>query len=1150
MSERKKSWLCSTLWVAAFVVGLWTWSGRVTIADPPIFTEPPARIVAPDPSKEIFEMPTMGPGYEGYHGYWETTPRGVWTEGLHEISENFTHLQDLPGRAMCVWRGSFKVRADVFTEWGPFADALSPFYNMNDEYFICILANKTPNLLADPPTNYNFFISLSTYWKDDNLIRHRSPNNGWLSIEFKNNDNFITCDASGNSFLDFFSFYVLLAGMWDGNPCIDGSLFINTSEFNSSAAAAIYFKKNFEPETLTREEKRLLNQWRTATSVSFLDPTGTFAPIQSYIINGEQRITIPEDLHKNEPIPLEELQKGLTTPRLPGDLPSQGSLISPGSSSNWRSLLSVNPEEYYSSLLAGVYGVLPAGTYFWKDPDYVYDEDEYELTYEADVFVLLTNNGGTEASDPGWGRMPVIGDGWCDELGGETPANSSDCVTGNRQCSLYKRAAIANEITGYEAFLVDCVPPETAEDGDGWCQRDLGENVINDPADCFGSLFDQTCSRGEGEDLYSDPGECSGYIGDAVCQYWEGENYLNSPDCVTVGVGNRLEVDGECKWWLGETPDNCIDCRVGQPSMTVYVTLTTETIPYYGYGPVLFMTDGGSLSFTALGESYTDGNISSSIQWSSSLDSNWTPTGATVSASSLTTGFHWITMTVTDTNDDTAMSHFMFEVDAVPSVEISGNPSYVHGTSTTISATATSAPRGNIASSIVWTSNIQTLEAVGPTLDVSTLNVGTHTLTATATNQAGGTGYDTFQVTISDALPVLTISTWTQPVQEHGTIYLGGTATDYENGSLSNYIQWIDYNTSAVYAVGANVSFSADSLNSPYTPGYNQVFARITDPTTSVVVDTEPHWITVSPGPSTLVAGAVELGSASSSSVSVVYTDSEEGGIFPISSILQRSPTGTEEWADVEDSWLEGYWEDSTVTELTTYDYRVKFWDAGFVPAVVYSNTVTVSAADPQPTITGMVSRRSPGGINWDIPFQGFSATNAGGTTTIPVECRLLGVLQVVVTFDDDVVPSDGTWGATGGTTEIELSGGTLGNVTHNGNVLSFTVTGTNATGSCLGVTLRGIEYDTEDPTSSIFETIHYIKVLGGDVDGDGDVEGEVNPTPEQDVQMVMDASGMPMDTDANYFRRDVTGDGSISGGDINMVKGYKNYALSGTCGG
>jgi hypothetical protein len=88
-----------------------------------------------------------------------------------------------------------------------------------------------------------------------------------------------------------------------------------------------------------------------------------------------------------------------------------------------------------------------------------------------------------------------------------------------------------------------------------------------------------------------------------------------------------------------------------------------------------------------------------------------------------------------------------------PSLSISSSPAtYPHGSSHSITATATDDEDGSLTASIVWTSDIQSLVGVtGGTLDTATLDVGTHTITATVTDSGGLSSTDTIEITITYA---------------------------------------------------------------------------------------------------------------------------------------------------------------------------------------------------------------------------------------------------------------------------------------------------------------------------------------------------------------------------------------------------------------
>jgi len=132
------------------------------------------------------------------------------------------------------------------------------------------------------------------------------------------------------------------------------------------------------------------------------------------------------------------------------------------------------------------------------------------------------------------------------------------------------------------------------------------------------------------------------------------------------------------------------------------------------------------------------------------------------------------------------------------------------------------------------------------------------------------------------------------------------------------------------------------------------------------------------------------------------------------------------------------------------------------------------------------------------------------------VECRTGGPTQLVVTFDQDVYGS-------GSLSDVWLSAGTVDGVTIAGNTVTVDLSGA-LNGTVLTVAFPGIENSTGQ---TYLETL-CIRVLAGDVNGDGEVS-------IFDLVTVRDNTGQPV-TEANC-RSDANGDGEINIFDLVLVR-------------
>jgi hypothetical protein len=94
-----------------------------------------------------------------------------------------------------------------------------------------------------------------------------------------------------------------------------------------------------------------------------------------------------------------------------------------------------------------------------------------------------------------------------------------------------------------------------------------------------------------------------------------------------------------------------------------------------------------------------------------------------------------------------------------PTVTISApanGASFTSGTSVTFTGTATDTEDGTITAGLTWTSSINGTIGTGGSFSTSTLSVGTHTITASATDSGGATGSASRSITITSTSNVLT----------------------------------------------------------------------------------------------------------------------------------------------------------------------------------------------------------------------------------------------------------------------------------------------------------------------------------------------------------------------------------------------------------
>src|SRR5439155_3357574 len=133
-----------------------------------------------------------------------------------------------------------------------------------------------------------------------------------------------------------------------------------------------------------------------------------------------------------------------------------------------------------------------------------------------------------------------------------------------------------------------------------------------------------------------------------------------------------------------------------------------------------------------------DGDLGGAIVWTSSLDGPL-GTGSPLGVSTLRSGTHTITASVTDRGGKSAGATLTIVVDAAPTLTIavpSSGTTFAPDESVTLTASATDAEDGDLTPLIGWTSSLQG-PLGGGTLGGGTLQPGTHVLTASVTDSGG-----------------------------------------------------------------------------------------------------------------------------------------------------------------------------------------------------------------------------------------------------------------------------------------------------------------------------------------------------------------------------------------------------------------------------
>ena len=218
--------------------------------------------------------------------------------------------------------------------------------------------------------------------------------------------------------------------------------------------------------------------------------------------------------------------------------------------------------------------------------------------------------------------------------------------------------------------------------------------------------------------------------------------------------------------------------------------------------------EGTSISFDGSGNDQEDGDVTSSLIWSSSIN-NALGNGGSVSAI-LSVGTHSITATATDSQGATGGDSITVIVNNIlPTVTITSpteNETIEEGDSINLMGTANDPVEEDLSGTIVWNSSIDGVLGTGASIS-ATLSPGIHTVTASATDSHSGTGSASIIVTVNNILPTVAITSPTedQTIDEGESVNLSGTANDPVEGDLSGSIVWSS-SINGVLGVGSSIS--------------------------------------------------------------------------------------------------------------------------------------------------------------------------------------------------------------------------------------------------------------------------------------------------------------------------------------------------------
>ena len=267
-------------------------------------------------------------------------------------------------------------------------------------------------------------------------------------------------------------------------------------------------------------------------------------------------------------------------------------------------------------------------------------------------------------------------------------------------------------------------------------------------------------------------------------------------------------------------------------SISLNIVITPRTPPTLTIvSPVdgAFYARASTIVFNGIADDAEDGDISASILWVSDLDGT-IGVGASISASTLRVGTHVITASVTDSDGMTTTAAITIRVvdDRPPVVTITSpanGTSVNQGVMLTYSGTAVDATDGNLTSQLIWRSSISGRIGTGASFNLSTLEPGVHTIIAEVTDSDGLTGSASIVIYIiqHNDPPVITIDAPANgaPLRTNTNINFRGTATDPQDGVISDWIRWSS-------SINGNLGTGA-SITTTLSVGTHAITATVTD---------------------------------------------------------------------------------------------------------------------------------------------------------------------------------------------------------------------------------------------------------------------------------------------------------------------------------
>lgn len=196
---------------------------------------------------------------------------------------------------------------------------------------------------------------------------------------------------------------------------------------------------------------------------------------------------------------------------------------------------------------------------------------------------------------------------------------------------------------------------------------------------------------------------------------------------------------------------------------------------------------GETIEFAGSASDLEDGDLGGFIQWQSDLDGAL-GSGAQLSLALGSLGEHRITASITDNDGATVTQTARVFVNGLPQLDLlapADGDLFMLQQAVTLSASASDPEDGDISAAIAWSSNLDGELGSGGSLSIDSLSLGTHTISASITDSAGGMQTLTTQIVVDQIDLQVTVSG--SGSRQKATLTWSGARTDvdvYKNGKI------------------------------------------------------------------------------------------------------------------------------------------------------------------------------------------------------------------------------------------------------------------------------------------------------------------------------------------------------------------------------